>query len=128
MNVYWWKCEVCGYKWRASVNQRLAPRGCKPCGVKKRAAASSVATPGSSFADLFPEVAKEWHPTKNGDLRADQVAPASNKEVWWQCARGHEWPAKVALRREFARCRECPKSESGRQRYRRPSTQSGNGK
>jgi predicted nucleic acid-binding Zn-ribbon protein len=121
MNVYWWKCEICGYKWRASVNQRLAPRGCKPCGVKRRAARSSLPTPGSSFADLHPEVAKEWHPTRNGGLTADQVAPASNKVVWWQCARGHEWEARVAFRREYGRCRECPKSESGRQRYRRPT-------
>jgi rubrerythrin len=119
MNMYWWKCDVCGYKWRASVNQRLAPRGCKPCGVKKRATAASMPKPGSSFADLFPEVAKEWHPTKNGDLKPDQVAPASNKDVWWQCARGHEWRARIAFRREFGRCRECPKSDSGRQRYRR---------
>jgi predicted metal-binding protein len=119
MNVYGWKCDVCGYKWRASVNQRLAPRGCKPCGVKRRAAARTLPTPGSSFADLYPEVAKEWHPTRNEGLTADQVAPASNKVVWWQCARGHEWPARIASRREFGRCGECPKSESGRQRYRR---------
>ena len=121
MNKYWWKCDVCGYKWHASVNQRLAPRGCKPCGVKRRAAARSLPTPGSSFADLFPEVAKEWHPTRNGDLTPDQVRPASNKEVWWQCARGHEWLARIASRREFGRCGECPKTESGRQRYRRPA-------
>ncbi len=121
MNKYWWKCDVCGYKWRASVNQRLAPRGCKACGVKRRAEGRARPAPGSSFADLFPEVAKEWHPTRNSPLTADQVAPASNRVVWWQCARGHEWEARIAFRREFGRCRECPKSESGRQRYRRPA-------
>lgn len=120
MNKYWWKCDVCGYQWRASVNQRIAPRGCKPCGVKRRAQGRSLPAPGSSFADLFPEVAQEWHPTRNGALTASQVAPASNKTVWWQCPRGHEWEARVAFRREFGRCRECPKSESGRLRNRRP--------
>ena len=25
---------------------------------------------GESFGDLFPEIAKEWHPTKNGNLTA----------------------------------------------------------
>jgi Probable Zinc-ribbon domain/Protein of unknown function (DUF559) len=123
MNKYWWKCDVCGYKWRASVNQRLAPRGCKPCGVKRRAEGRSRPAPGSSFAGLFPDVAKEWHPTRNAPLTASQVTPASNKVVWWQCARGHEWEARIAFRREFGRCRECPKSESGRQRDRRPAKQ-----
>jgi hypothetical protein len=125
MNKYWWKCDVCGYKWLASVNQRVAPRGCKPCGVKRRAEGRSRPVPGSSFADLFPEVAKEWHPTRNAPLTPDQVAPASNKVVWWQCAWGHEWRARIAFRRQFGRCPECPKSESGRKRYRRPATHAG---
>jgi predicted nucleic acid-binding Zn-ribbon protein len=123
MNVYWWKCDECGYKWRASVNQRLAPRGCKPCGVKRRASARSRPVPGTSFADLFPDVAKEWHPTLNAPLTPDQVAPASNKSVWWQCARGHAWEARIAFRRQYGRCNECPKSESGRQRHREQPAQ-----
>jgi predicted nucleic acid-binding Zn-ribbon protein len=127
MKVYGWQCDVCGYKWRASVNQRLV-RGCKPCGVKRRAAGRAAPKPGASFADLFPNVAKEWHPTKNRDLTADQVAPASNKEVWWQCARGHEWSARVASRRQYGQCTECPKSESGRQRRRRPKSQASRGR
>jgi predicted metal-binding protein len=121
MNKYWWKCDVCGYKWQASVNQRLAPRGCKPCGVKRRAASSSLPVPGVSFADLFPTAAEQWHPTRNAPLTPKDVAPASNKVVWWQCHRGHEWQARVATRREYGQCRECPISESGRQRKRTPS-------
>lgn len=120
MNKYWWTCDECGYKWQASVSQRLAPRGCKPCGVRRRANGRSQPQPGKSFADLFPEVAKQWHPTKNGPLTASQVAPASNKLVWWQCHRGHEWQARVATRREFGQCRLCPISESGRKRRRKP--------
>lgn len=120
MNKYWWKCEVCGYKWRTSVTVRLTPRGCKSCGVKRRASGRSLPPPGNSFADLFPEVATQWHPTRNGKLTAHGVFPASNKVVWWQCPNGHEWEARVSFRREFGRCRECPKSESGRQRSRRP--------
>jgi ssDNA-binding Zn-finger/Zn-ribbon topoisomerase 1 len=120
MHKYWWKCDVCGYRWLASVNQRLAPRGCKSCGVKRRAAGRAIPQPGRSFSDLFPEVAKEWHPARNGTLTPDQVTPASNKVVWWQCARGHVWEARVAFRREFGRCRRCPISESGRKRKRRP--------
>lgn len=30
-----------------------------------------------------PELAKEWHPTKNGDLKPSEVSAYSNKKVWW---------------------------------------------
>lgn len=104
---YWWKCDVCGHEWRQSVVARIAGRGCPPCGVRRRALQRAVPAAGNSFADLFPEPAKEWHPTRNGTLTPDQVCAASNKLVWWRCSQGHEWKARVATRREFGRCREC---------------------
>jgi len=46
-----------------------------------------------SLAETHPEVAKQWHPTKNGDLTPNNVTPGSNKKVWWKCDKGadHEW-------------------------------------
>lgn len=40
---------------------------------------------------LYPELAKELHPTKNGNLIADEVLLGSNKKIWWICDKGHEW-------------------------------------
>ncbi|MDQ6797504.1 MAG: zinc-ribbon domain-containing protein, partial [Actinomycetota bacterium] len=40
-----------------------------------------------------PRVASEWHPTRNGSLSPDGIAPASNRRVWWLCSHGHEWQA-----------------------------------
>ena len=50
-----------------------------------------------SLAETHPEVAKQWHPTKNGDLIPNNVTPGSNKKVWWKCEKGddHEWEARV---------------------------------
>ncbi len=42
-----------------------------------------------------PELAKEWHPTKNGSLTPADLTLGSNKEVWWVCTKGHEWLARV---------------------------------
>jgi very-short-patch-repair endonuclease len=42
-----------------------------------------------SLAFLNPKVAGEWHPTKNGKLRPEDVTPGSGKKVWWQCRKGH---------------------------------------
>ncbi|SVE50694.1 uncharacterized protein METZ01_LOCUS503548, partial [marine metagenome] len=42
---------------------------------------------------MFPEVAAQWHPTRNGDLTSADVAGGSGKQVWWKCPKGddHEW-------------------------------------
>lgn len=44
-----------------------------------------------SLFDLYPEIASQWHPTKNGNLKPSMIAPRSNKKVWWLCSRGHEY-------------------------------------
>ena len=36
-----------------------------------------------SLAEANPELAKEWHPTKNGDLLPSQIGNKSNTGVWW---------------------------------------------
>lgn len=36
-----------------------------------------------SLVDMRPDLAFEWHPTKNGNLKPDDVACESNKKVWW---------------------------------------------
>ena len=50
-----------------------------------------------SLAETYPEVAKQWHPTKNGDLTPNNVTPGSNKKVWWKCDKGddHEWESPI---------------------------------
>ena len=40
------------------------------------------------------ELAKEWHPTKNGSLTPADLTLGSNKRVWWICSKGHEWQAR----------------------------------
>lgn len=58
------------------------------------------------LATLYPELAAEWHPTKNGALTPEQVLAGSEKRVWWQCGRGHAWQTSVSTRTR-ANCR-CP--------------------
>ena len=76
----WWRCEQ-GHVWQAAVYTRAGGEsGCPYCAGKR---------PWPGFNDLasrFPDLAKEWHPTKNGDLTPDQVLWGSNRRVWWQCA------------------------------------------
>ena len=54
-----------------------------------------------------PELAREWHPTKNGDLTPSQVACQSNKSVWWIDSKGHEWKATISSRSSGRGCPYC---------------------
>lgn len=53
-----------------------------------------------------PQIAKEWHPQKNGTLTPEMVAPLSSKRVWWLGACGHEWKMSIQ-NRVYQRC-NCP--------------------
>ena len=48
-----------------------------------------------SLQNYYPELAMEWHPSKNGNLSAEMVAPMTNKKVWWLGKCGHEWQMSV---------------------------------
>ena len=54
----------------------------------------------NSLKVLFPEVAAEWHPKRNGKLRAADVVAGAGKKVWWKCRASpdHEWQATVQQR------------------------------
>jgi hypothetical protein len=54
----------------------------------------------NSLEQHHPNIAKEWHPTKNVGLTPRDIARASGKKVWWRCSYNptHEWQAKVKYR------------------------------
>ena len=60
-----------------------------------------------NFEKINPKLAKEWHPTKNGDLTPEDVLPGSHKKRWWKCKKGHEWQAYVFSRNKGSGCRQC---------------------
>lgn len=44
---------------------------------------------------VYPDIAKQWHPLKNGVLCPCNVAPRAHRKVWWRCSVGHEWEASI---------------------------------
>ena len=92
----WWKCpKGTDHEWQATLINRTGSgkTGCPCCAARKVSVTNSL-------AELFPEIATEWHPTKNGDLTPDLVVAGSGKKVWWKCPKGtdHEWQARLADR------------------------------
>lgn len=60
-----------------------------------------------SLAKANPELAKQWHPTKNGELTPHDVSCWSHRKVWWICQDGHEWVARIDLRHNGSDCPIC---------------------
>jgi Probable Zinc-ribbon domain/PilZ domain len=58
---------------------------------------------------INPDLAKEWHPTRNGNLNPRNVTPGSGKKVWWICQEGHEWVAAIYSRNRGSGCPVCSK-------------------
>lgn len=88
----WWQCAY-GHIWQAEIKTRaLGGHGCPVCNHKK------IVPSINDLATYYPEIAKEWHPSKNGNLRPDQVSAGSSRRVWWKCKKGHEWQASIVSR------------------------------
>ncbi len=97
--IVWWICEE-GHEWEQQVKTRVLGQGCPYCsGVRP--------SRQYNFQVQHPEMAKQWHPTKNGALTPDQVTPGAEKYIWWICEKGHVWDAKVYDRSKGSACPYC---------------------
>lgn len=107
---WWWKCEKGrDHAWRSDVRTRLKSKlKCPVCTGRK-------IVPSNSLAALRPDVSAEWHPTKNGQLKATEIGPGSGLYIWWQCARDttHVWRAQVHYRTAEGTCKKCRRSPTG---------------
>jgi hypothetical protein len=99
--IVWWRCDK-GHEWDIRICNRTNGTGCPFCDGKRVCKENSLAT-------NHPELAKQWHPTKNGDLTPFDVLPKSNKRIWWKCEKGHEWetPIHSRTRKNASLCKFC---------------------
>ena len=90
--LVYWRCKL-GHSYLAEVSRRTGKNsGCPYCGNRR------VLAGFNDLKTLCPEVAAEWHPVLNGDLKPADVMRGSTRRVWWQCAWGHEWQTVVYSR------------------------------
>ena len=53
---------------------------------------------GKRYVSDIPELAAEWHPTKNKGKRPEDFTKGSGQKAWWLCSLGHEWEAVINSR------------------------------
>lgn len=95
----WWLCNN-GHEWQQSVSSRIRIRRCPYC-------TDSRITNENNLNARFPNIAKEWHQSRNGTLRPVDCFPNSNKKVWWHCLYGHEYKTAIAHRVVGTGCPYC---------------------
>jgi hypothetical protein len=96
----WWQCSS-GHEWHAPPKNRTSGSGCPYC------AGRSVLAGFNDLATIAPDLAAQWHPTRNGDLTPENVTQMSGRKVWWRCAQLHEWAAPINNRRQGRGCPYC---------------------
>jgi len=93
--IAWWKCKKGpDHEWQAAIYSRTGRRShCPFCTGKRVSITNNLKT-------RYPEIAKEWHPKRNGKIGPGSVTYGSGKKYWWRCKRHpeHEWKTTVALR------------------------------
>lgn len=87
----WWQCKKhAEHVWITSIAMRTGQQTkCPYCTGHK------IMVGFNDLATINPSLAREWHPTRNGDLKPSDVMSNSHKKVWWLGACGHEWQSQI---------------------------------
>ena len=94
-----WRCSL-GHGWSAPVKDRDKGYGCPFCSGRRTLRGFN------DLATLHPDIADEWHPTKNDRGPGDVTAKSAYRAVWL-CDAGHEWSRSVAGRTSPQGCPVC---------------------
>ena len=104
----WWLCPK-GHSYKSNINNRTAKNrsDCPYCAGKK-------VGEDNNLLILFPDIAKEWHPTKNKELTPKLITSKSDKKAWWLCPKGHSYKSRIANRtsKNPTGCPSCTKQTS----------------
>lgn len=101
-----WRCPVGpDHVWKASIYSKVNDN-CPYCLGRRVSVTNNLNT-------VLPELSREWHSTKNGELTPSDVTKGMSKIVWWQCDEGHEWQESLNQRsNKNTKCRICKKLNS----------------
>lgn len=76
-------CQIggCIHEYESTIHNISKGFGCGYCG----GTSNVLFCYHKSLEYLYPEIAKMWHPDKNGDVNPSNVLAKSTKKVWFRC-------------------------------------------
>ena len=104
---YWW-IDSFGHSWETAPSNRIRGTNCPVC------AGNTVLTGFNDLATVYPEIAAEWHPTKNDGLPASAVSKGYSKKAWFICPKcGGEYQSYVGNKiKGYGKCPYCSKRKT----------------
>ena len=112
---YWWLHKECGNEFSAVLSAviRSLDSGSSACGYCSKGYLHSDGR--NSLSIEFPDLAREWHPVRNGSILPSNVPSGSGRRRWWKCSEcGHEWRAQPYKRTvEGQNCARCAPGGEG---------------
>ena len=113
----WWMVKEIRFgreftlEWKATVANRAGGTGCPYTSVPPRKLLKGF----NDLQSTNPDLAKKWHPSKNGEIKPDMVFENTNRrywwshEVWWDGRRIlHEWLASPTSVKQRGAEKGCP--------------------
>ena len=100
----WWQCNKDPeHEWESAIHPRSIGIGCPFCSGKR------VLEGFNDLTTTEPQIAKEWHPIKNGNLKPTEFTRGASKKIWWQCSKHpeHEWESPIGNRSTGFACPFC---------------------
>lgn len=98
----WWKCNK-NHEWRVAVTSRNRLNKMSYCPY----CTGTKATHDNNLVVTHPDVAKQYHPTKN-KLPVEKIRYGSSTKRWWICEKNHAWEATVSSRTHGKKATGCP--------------------
>lgn len=101
--IAWWQCsENRKHIFEMRILSRtLKDQNCPFCSGRR-------VCPDTCLAAVRPDIARQWHQKKNGELTPEDFTVQSSQSVVWKCDRGHEWKATIKSRFRGKDCPKCP--------------------
>jgi hypothetical protein len=86
-----WLCAE-GHSFHAAIATRVAGKGCPICTTAADQASAM------SLVESHPNIAKQWHPTRNHQRSPADYVHGSRNLAWWVCDDGHEYSQRIERR------------------------------
>lgn len=97
----WWICPL-GHSYDATIAHRTTRNhGCPYCSGHR------VLRGFNDLQTTHPFIAKQWHPTLNGEKKPSSFSKGSMERIWWLCPNGHAYCTRILLKNEKNDCPYC---------------------
>ena len=100
-NISVWWLGKCGHEWDNPITVMTRGSGCPYCHGQR------VLKGFNDLETVYPDIATQWHPTKNGKNKPDMFTFGSGHRAYWLCpVCQQEWQA--AINNRTTNHRGCP--------------------